>query len=192
MNYNEQNTIPITQPNTGRTYTAVEIATEHNVTDAAVRTGWYKWLCKVAPSELLKSGKRYTELAHALFSEFAQVDPKERPAWVADAKHRYAHEWGRAGVIDCEIVPENVGGVLALHEASNNHVQQEISVELAQVQQFIEQLNLSDANLSQAEMEGFVAAGTRRAIAQFRAEEIARAQTLSALRQQRLQGGKDA
>ncbi|MEL6605344.1 MAG: hypothetical protein AAFP20_19190 [Cyanobacteria bacterium J06614_10] len=175
-----------------RTYTAQAIARAHNVSDVTVRTRWLKWLKKVAPAQLLKTEAGYSELAHTLFAEFAKVDKTERHAWVADAKKRYAAEWGSVGVIDCEVMPENVGSTLAIIQTNLEFSNKSLSLELSEIGDFIEQLNTADADFSQAEMENWAANGARKAVAQFKTEEVARAQTLNALRQQRLQGGKDA
>jgi hypothetical protein len=180
----------LTEPYTERTFTAQEIAEANNVNDATVRLRWFKWLCKVAPAPLLKSGKSYTELANTLFSEFAKVDKAERPAWVADAKARYAAEWSSVGVINCEVMPDNVGGTLALLQDNLQQCNQTLSLELSAVGDFITQLNSADANLSQGEVESWAANGALKAVAQFKTEEVARAQTLNALRQQRMQGGQ--
>lgn len=176
------------QPYTERTYTAAEIAAEHGVTDATVRNRWFTWLQKVAPAQLLKDGKSYTELAHILFAEFAKVDKQERHAWVADAKQRYASEWSSVGLIDCEVMPDNVGGTLALIQNNLQLSNQSLSLELSQIGDFIEQLNAADGDYSQAEVESWAANGARKAVTQFKTEEVAKAQTLNALRQQRLQG----
>ena len=178
------------QAYTERTYTAQQIAEENNVTDATVRNRWFEWLCKVAPAQLLKSGKSYTELAHTLFDEFSKVDKAERHAWVADAKARYAAEWGSVGVIDCEVMPAAVGGTLALLQTNLQASNQALSLELAQVSEFVSQLNATDADYSQAEVETWAANGAKKAVAQFKTEEVARAQTLAALRQQRMEGGQ--
>lgn len=187
--YTDAITQPYAQPYTERTYTAAEIAAEHKVTDATVRNRWYDWLLKVAPAQLLKDGKRYTELAHTLFGEFAAVDQKERPAWVADAKQRYSPEWSSVGVIDCEVMPENVGSTLALIQTNLSVANEQLTTELTEVTDFISRLNAADADFTDAELESWQANGARKAVAQFKTEEIARAQTLNALRQQRL-GGK--
>jgi len=173
-----------------RTYTAQEIADAHNVKSVTVRTRWYDWLKKVAPETLLKTEDGYTELANTLFSEFAGVDIKERHAWVADAKERYAREWQSVGVIDCEVMPDNVGNALALIQTNLNSSNENLSLELFQMEDFIQQLNTADADFTQAEAESWAAAGARKAVAQFKTEEVARAQTLNALRQQRMQGGQ--
>jgi len=189
--YTQTTVQPYAQQYTERTYTAAEIATEHGVSDATVRNRWFKWLEKVAPAQLLKDGKSYTELAHTLFAEFAVVDQKERHAWVADAKQRYGSEWSNVGVIDCEVMPDNVGGTLALIQSNLSFANQSLTAELSEVTDFISRLNTADADFTEAEVEGWAANGARKAVAQFKTEEIARAQTLNALRQQRLQGGNN-
>lgn len=182
---------PYAQQYTERTYTAAEIATEHGVSDATVRNRWFKWLEKVAPAQLLKEGKSYTELAHTLFGEFAACDQKERHAWVADAKQRYGSEWSSVGVIDCEVMPDNVGGTLALIQSNLSVSNQNLTAELSEVTDFINRLNTADADFTEAEIEGWQATGARKAVQQFKTEEIARAQTLNALRQQRLGGNNN-
>lgn len=173
---------------TDRTYTAQEIAEQHNVKAVTVRTRWFDWLLKVAPEPLLKSGKSYTSLACALFGEFALVDKKERHAWVKDAKQRYARDWDEVGVIDCEVMPDNVGGTLALIQTNLDLSNQSLTAGLVEVNDFISQLNAVEANCSQAEIESWKAAGALKGVAQFKTEETARAQTLNALRQQRMGG----
>jgi hypothetical protein len=188
--YIETHAKAYTEPYTEQTYTAQQIAEANNVTDATVRNRWFPWICKVAPAQLLKSGKSYKELANTLFSEFAKVDKTERHAWVADAKARYSAEWSSVGVIDCEVMPDNVGGTLALLQSNLQLSNQTLSLELKAVGDFIEQLNSADANLSQGEIESWAANGALKAVAQFKTEEVARAQTLNALRQQRMNGGQ--
>ena len=150
------------QTYTERTYTAQQIAEENNVTDATVRNRWFTWICKVAPPALLKQGKSYTELAHTLFNEFAKVDKSERIAWVADAKARYSSEWGSVGVIDCEVMPDVVGGTLALLQTNLQASNNALSLELAEVTDFIGQLNAVDADYSQAELETWAANGAKK------------------------------
>lgn len=175
-----------------RTFTAKEIANEHGVSDTAIRRNWYRWIGKVAPEALLKDGKAYTSLAHTLFAELAAVHKKERELWVNEAKKRYAQEWGAVGVIDCEVMPAEVGGTLATLTSSLALSQQNFALELADVNDFIEQLNAAEANISEAEVASWAAAGQAKAVAQFKTTEIAKQQTLNALRQQRLQGGQQA
>jgi hypothetical protein len=194
MNYNQAATTPhITQhvaTHIERTYTAQQIADQHNVKAVTVRTRWFDWLIKVAPEPLLKNNKSYTELANTLFAEFAKVDKTKRDAWVADAKARYSAEWGSVGVIDCEVMPDNVGSTLALLQTNLQTCNQTLSVELAAVGDFIQQMNSADANFSQGEVESWAANGALKAVAQFKTEEVARAQVLNSLRQQRMNGGQ--
>ncbi|MEO0884669.1 MAG: hypothetical protein AAFY54_01890 [Cyanobacteria bacterium J06648_10] len=189
MNNTTINISPHDVQHTSRTYTAQEIADAHNAKSVTVRTRWFKWLEKVAPTALLKTDQGYTELANTLFFEFAKVDIKERHAWVADAKERYAREWQSVGVIDCETMPDNVGNTLALIQTNLETSNQNLSLELFEIGDFINQLNEADADFTQAEAESWAANGARKAVAQFKTEEVARAQTLNALRQQRIQGG---
>lgn len=175
-----------------RTYTATELAEAYGVSDAAVRNGWYKWLQKVAPAELLKEGKQFTALAKALFDEFSAVDQKERHAWVADAKQRYSHEWGSAGVIDCEVMPVEVGGTLALMESTNLSLRQTNVAALDQVLQFIDEVNAAEANLSEKQIQQYTANGQAAAIARFRIETQAEQQIYNMLQQRRMGGGEQA
>ena len=177
-----------TLEHTERTYTAQEIADQHNVKSVTVRTRWFEWLLKVAPEPLLRIDKSYTPLAYALFGEFALVDKAERHAWVKDAKQRYARDWDDVGVIDCEVMPDNVGGTLALLQTNLSLANQSLKANLSEVSDFISQLNAVEANCSQAEIESWQSAGALKAVAQFKTEESARVQTLNALRQQRMGG----
>ena len=172
-----------------RTYTTQQLAEEFEVKTTTIGSWSSRWLTQVAPEALLKQGKGiYTELARVLLQEFVAVDDRERPAWVADAKQRYAAEWGSAGVIDCEVMPDNVGGTLALLQTNLDMTNHRLASGLAEVSDFIEQINAVEANCSDAEIQSWQAAGALKAVAQFKTEETARAQTLNALRQQRMGG----
>ncbi|NEP62801.1 MAG: hypothetical protein F6K31_38780, partial [Symploca sp. SIO2G7] len=114
MNSTDSHTLADMQAHAAARYTAQEIAHSHNVAESTVRTRWFEWINQVAPTELLKDGGGYTELARTLFNEFAEVQLCDRKSWVTDAKARYSHEWASAGVIEGELVPEEVGSVLAL------------------------------------------------------------------------------
>ncbi|MEL6160125.1 MAG: hypothetical protein AAFR18_12990 [Cyanobacteria bacterium J06627_32] len=190
MNDTIYNPSPHVEACSSRTYTAQEIAQTHKVKNVTVRTRWFKWLEKVAPTALLKTEHGYTELARSLFSEFASVDQRELPAWVADAKRRYSHEWESAGVIDCEVIPENVGGTLALISANNESLQAKIALELSQTNQLIDAMNAADSNLSEAQQQAAIARGTHQAIQAFQLEETVKAKVLNELRQRRLAGGQ--
>lgn len=169
-------------------YTAQQIAEAHGVKDVTVRTRWFDWLCKVAPAALLKSEAGFTELASTLFAEFAQVDQRERHAWVADAKARYSAEWGSVGIIDGELMPDAVGSALALLQTNNSSLNSQLSIELAGLESFVDQLNNVDADFTQAELDSFKAAGMKRAIVRFKVEAQVEAETFNALRQRRLGG----
>ncbi|MEL7143292.1 MAG: hypothetical protein AAGL08_13840 [Cyanobacteria bacterium J06573_11] len=191
MNDTTINVSPHDIQHTERTYTAQEIADAHSVKSVTVRTRWFDWLKKVAPEAILKTEAGYTELAHTLFGEFAEVDKRERHAWVADAKERYAREWQSVGVFECEVMPDNVGNALALIQTNLETSNQNLSLELFQIEDFIQELNTADATYTEAEAQKWAANGARKAVAQFKTEEIAHAQTLNALRQKRMQGGNN-
>ncbi|NEQ29617.1 MAG: hypothetical protein F6K04_01240 [Leptolyngbya sp. SIO4C5] len=174
---------PISAP-----YTAQQLADELGVKAVTIRTRWFDWLCKVAPEPLLKEGKGFTELARSLFSEFSQVPKQSRQQWVADAKGHYSQEWGSAGVIEGELVPDEVSGALALIQTQNSHLQQSLEVELADVQAFIEQANVAEVDFSDAELQAYKTTGAKRGIARFKIETQTELEVLNALRQQRMQG----
>lgn len=100
-------------------YSTVCLAQELKVSESTLRKRWFEWLLKVAPEPLLKMEGGYTELARTLFHEFSKVKQRDRKAWVTDAKARYSAEWSSAGVIDAELMPDEVGGTLALLNESN-------------------------------------------------------------------------
>ena len=73
MNSTDLRTVADIQSHTSAHYSAQAIAQTHNVSESTVRTRWFEWLVKVAPAELLKDDRGYTELARTLFNEFAEV-----------------------------------------------------------------------------------------------------------------------
>ncbi len=172
--------------NVERTYTAEDIAKKNNVTSATVRTRWYPWIAKVAPENLLKNGKAYTQLASDLFSSFSAVAKADRPQWVIDSKEKLAAEWSTAGVIDCEIMPPAVGETLALMHTNYSLAADSLDLDLSAVNDFILQLSTAEANFSEAELRSWQIAGQAKAIAQFKTEELSRAAALNQLRQQRI------
>lgn len=176
-----------------RSYTTQQLAEEFDVKTTTIGSWASRWLSQVAPETLLKEGKgTYTELAHTLLQEFARVDERERPAWVADAKQRYAAEWGSAGIIACEVMPNEVSSTLALMQTSNTSQQAAFALQLSEVESLIDSLNTADADFSTAELESFKIAGAQRAIKRFQIEAVTEAQTYEALRQKRLQRGEQA
>ncbi|MDJ0704689.1 MAG: hypothetical protein QNJ46_15505 [Leptolyngbyaceae cyanobacterium MO_188.B28] len=171
-------------------YSAKQIADQLQVGESTIRTRWFEWLKKVAPEPLLKDKQGFTELARSLFAEFAQVEKGDRPQWVADAKARYAQEWGSAGVIEGELMPDQVGGALALLNRRNSSLQQSLETELADLEAFVQQVNEAEADFSQAELEAFRTSGAKRGIVRFKIETQAELEMLNTLRQQRM-GGQD-
>ena len=171
-------------------YTAQSIAEAYNVSDSTVRNRWFDWLKKVAPESLLKNGKGYTELARSLFDEFAQVETRDRADWVANAKARYSQEWETAGVIDGELMPSEVGGVLALQQTQATEIELAVAQQLADLESMIDQANVAEVNLSEAELRAATARGQKRAIALHQAELQAELQTTNLLRQRRLANGQ--
>ena len=195
MTAQSQHTDVVHSPHTGSTvgstgahYSAKQLAAEFNVASSTLRTRWYPWLEKVAPKDLLKTEAGYTELAHTLFSELAQVDATERPAWVADAKTRYADEWSNAGVIDAELMPEEVGGVLAMMNNQHNASELAIAQQTQSIESLIESLQQAENSFSEAELAAFRAAGVQRGLARFQVETQAELETLNHLRTKRMEG----
>lgn len=204
MNHTHQNAVECTSqrieprtinaPTTQElTYTTQSLSAEFEVSTQTIGSWATRWLSQVASEHLLKKGKGvYTELAHTLLQEFVQVEDKHRPAWVADAKERYTVEWGSAGVIDCEVMPNEVGSTLALIHTANNSQQASFALELSEVEGLIDSLNTAESDFSDAELESFKIAGAQRALKRYKIESVTEAQTYEALRQRRLQRGEQA
>ena len=172
----------------GGHHTAQSIAEAYNVSDSTVRNRWLPWLRKIAPESLLKSGKGYTDLARTLFGEFAEVKHCDRNAWVTDAKARYAHEWESAGVIEGELMPEEVGNVLALRETQTNELELSVAQQLQSLESLIDQANTAESNLSEADLKAAVTRGQQRAVMLYQAELQAELQTINSLKQRRMGG----
>lgn len=172
----------------GGHHTAQSIAEAYNVSDSTVRNRWLPWLRKIAPESLLKSGKGYTDLARTLFGEFAEVKHCDRNAWVTDAKARYAHEWESAGVIEGELMPEEVGNVLALRETQTNELELSVAQQLQSLESLIDQANTAESNLSEADLKAAVTRGQQRAVMIYQAELQAELQTINSLKQRRMGG----
>lgn len=198
MNSTNPRTVADIESHASARYTAQQIAQTHNVGESTVRTRWFDWLVKVAPAELLKDRAGYTELARTLFEEFADISdcesPKERlrqrNQWVTDAKTRYAPEWSNAGVIEGELMPDSVSSALALRQTQNGMMQQSIAEELADLESFVDQLAVTEADFSDAELASFQAAGQRRGIVRYKLELQAEMDTYGHLKQRRMGGGQ--
>jgi hypothetical protein len=145
----------------------------------------------VAPEPLLKKGGSYTDLAAQLFDDFAQRVKREQmdsKAWVEDAKARFSHEWGNAGVIDGELMPQEVGNALALLQTQGSSLQTSYDQELAEIEALVEQLGEVEDDFSEAELNKFKAQGALRGLKRFKVETQAEIGTYSTLRQKRMQG----
>ncbi|MBE9068606.1 hypothetical protein IQ260_18325 [Leptolyngbya cf. ectocarpi LEGE 11479] len=174
----------------GGHHTAQSIAEAYNVSDSTIRNRWFPWLKKIAPESLLKSGKGYTDLACTLFSEFAEVKHCDRKSWVTDAKTRYSHEWASAGVIEGELMPEEVGNVLALRQTQTNELELSVAQQLQSLESLIDQTNTAESNLSEADLKAAVTRGQQRAVMLYQAELQAELQTINSLKQRRMGGGE--
>lgn len=175
---------------TGGHHTAQSIAAADNVSDSTIRNRWFPWLKKVASESLLKSGKGYTDLARTLFGEFAEVKHGDRDTWVTDAKTRYSHEWASAGVIEGELVPEEVGSVFALRQTQTTALELSVAEQMANLEAMIDQVNTAEVNLSETELRAATARGQKRAIVLHQAELQAELQTTNMLRERRMGGGQ--
>lgn len=184
---------PRTPESTGAPYTAHQITQRYadiGVKEVTVRTRWFKWLLKVAPDPLLKDGQGFTELAAELFDDFAQKvkrDGMKSEDWVQDAKARYAQEWGSVGVIEGELMPEEVGGALALLQTQGSSLQHQLQAELGDLQTFIDQVHAVEDDFTEAELQMFRAKGAMRGVKRFRVETQSELEIYSALRQQQTQ-----
>ena len=169
-------------------YTSVHLGEQLGVSEATIRNRWFPWIAKVAPEPLLKDGKGYTELARSLFTELAQVPSKkaERERWVNEAKSRYAQEWASVGVIEGELMPDAVGGALALLEANNTDMNALLQAEMGNLEAFLYQVGAAEEDFSEAELRSFQLSGARRGLKRFQIETQAELDTVNALRQQRL------
>lgn len=176
------------------TYSTQDIADRYpdiGVKEVTIRTRWFEWLRRVAPESLLKDDHRYTALAAELFDDFAQRVKRERmdsKAWVEDAKRRYAPEWSSVGVIDGELMPEEVGNALALVQTQGSSLQATYQQEMADIQAFVKQLNTAEDDFSEAELQMFKTKGAMRGVKRFKVETQAEVSAYNALRQQRMQG----
>ena len=113
------------------------------------------------PCRAEKDNRAYTELARALFNEFVEVKHCDLNQWVTRAKSRYSQEWSNAGVIEDELMPDSVSSALALRQTQNGMMQQSIAEDLADLENFVDQLAVTEADFSDAGLASFKAAGQR-------------------------------
>ena len=176
-----------TVPSTGAHYTAKQLSGEIRIASSTLRTRWFPWLVKVAPEQLLRDTQGYTELARTLFLEFKDVDAAERLAWVADAKSRYAHEWDSAGVIEGELMPDEVGNVLATLSSQQTSAELSIQKDLEDLDSFIDSVKQAEDSFSEAELAAFRTKGAKRGIARFQIETQTEIEVYNRLQQKRLE-----
>lgn len=174
-------------------YSTQDIANRYpdiGVKEVTIRTRWFEWLLKVAPEPLLKKGGKYTDLAAELFDDFAQRvkrDGTDSKAWVEDAKARFSHEWGSVGVIDGEFMPEEVGNALALLQTQGSSLQTQLAAEMADLEDFVDQLGDVEEDFSEAEISMFQAKGALRGVRRFKFETQAELGTYNLLKKKRMQ-----
>lgn len=188
MNIIEQDTTLDVSAYSSGHFTAQELSEAYKVSDSTIRNRWFTWLKKVAPETLLKTRDGYTALARSLFDEFSLIKPCDRTDWVTSAKARYSQEWGTVGVIEGELMPEEVGGVLALQQTQVQSMELAVAEQMASLEKMIDQVNAAELNLSEAELRSATARGQQRAIALHQAELQAELQTTNLLRQRRMGG----
>jgi hypothetical protein len=174
-------------------YSTQDIANRYpdiGVKEVTIRTRWFEWLRRVAPEPLLKEGGKYTDLAAELFDDFAQKVKREgmdSNTWVADAKTRFSHEWGNAGVIDGELMPEEVGNALALLQTQGSSLEVKLAAEMADIEAFVDQLSEVEDDFSEAELNMFKAKGAMRGVRRFKVETQAELGTYNLLKKKRMQ-----
>lgn len=164
-------------------YTGVQIASWCGVSEATIRNRWFEWIQRVAPAAVLKEGKGYSELARSLFLEFKSIPQNKRDEWVMDAKARYSQEWGSVGIIEGELVPDEVGGALANLQQGNQDLAMQLAQEMEEAIAFSDQLDDIEADFSAAELEEMKMQGALRGVKRFKIMKQAEIQTFTQLRQ---------
>lgn len=199
---NTTRTVPEHDPNTPNTepeqistcYTAQAIADENadlRIKADTVRLRWFAWISQVAPEPLLKVGGLYTELARELFNDFAHLCKRKvcmKPnEWVVDAKQRYSEEWGNAGIIADPLIPEEVGGALALIQTSALNLHEENLQERTAVDLFLDAFLSAEEDFSEAELRTFKEQGMKRGLMRFKVETQAELEVYNELKRRRLE-----
>jgi hypothetical protein len=178
--------LPHSEPAHDEPYTAREIADFWDVQDVTIRTRWYPHLLKVASERNLRSGKGYSRLAWDLFADFhrhvkrGSMTPE---TWIQDARKRFAAtDTGIGEVVDCELLPPEVGGQLAIAENRLTQFREEGNTKKDQLLEVIKQAQTLRANLSTKEIETARQRGQNRAVAKFQVEFEAELETEAELR----------
>ena len=173
-------------------YTAQQLADDHpdlNPKPVTIRTRWISWAEKVAPKRLLKVEQGYTELCRTLIGDYAQRvkrDGLSADVWVDEEKARFSQEWEPHGIIDGELMPDEVGGALATLQTQGTALQHQLASKLDQLNEFVEQIADVEANFSKAELQTMRAKGAIRGVQRFKVEMQSELQTYNQLRQQHL------
>lgn len=173
-------------------YTAQQIADDHpdlSPKPVTIRTRWIAWAEKVAPAQLLKTSQGYTELCRTLVGDYAQRvkrDGLNTDDWVNEAKAKFAHEWEPHGIIEGELMPDEVGGALATLQTQSSALQHQLTSELDQLNEFVEQIADVETSFSDAELQTMKAKGAIRGVQRFKVEMQTELQTYNQLRQQHL------
>lgn len=177
----QTHTPPTKAHSDGGTYTATVLAEEFGVKPPTIRTRWYPWINKVAPEPLLKKGKSYTELARTLFADLSKFDGSDRAQWVKGAKQRYSAEWESVGVIEGELMPEEVGGMLALVNQQQESLASSNQSAMADVDAFIDAYKTAEANISKGRKNKLDEEAAAEAIAEFKHKHTRKLQIKAAL-----------
>ena len=173
-------------------YTAQQIADDHpdlSPKPVTVRTRWIPWAGKVAPLQLQKTDQGYTELCRTLVGDYAQRvkrDGLHADDWVNEVKAKFSHEWEPHGIIEGELMPDEVGGALATLQTQSSALQHQLASELDQLNEFVEQIADVETSFSDAELQTMRAKGAIRGVQRFKVEMQTELQTYNQLRQQHL------
>jgi len=120
-------------------------------------------------------------LARSLFTEFSKVPASDRKLFISDAKARYSHEWGPAGVTDCELMPESAGEALALFSQGNLSLESAMNAAMDSAIQLSEAMEYNQAQIDQAELQRWATEGSMKGIARYQITTAAAARTYSEL-----------
>ena len=87
-------------------------------------------------------------------------------------------------------MPDSVSSALALRQTQNGMMQQSIAEDLADLENFVDQLAVTEADFSNAELALFKAAGQRRGMVRYKLELQAEMDTCGQLKQRRMGGSQ--
>ncbi|NJO76147.1 MAG: hypothetical protein HC833_21785 [Leptolyngbyaceae cyanobacterium RM1_406_9] len=144
------------------------------------------------PNATTENGQgKFTELGRDLINNYAQrvkregVNPED---WIVEAKSHYSHEWESEGIIEGELMPEEVGGALAQMRQGTSSMEGKIASKLAKLKEFKQQLGTARSNFSEAERKQFQSRGVMRGLERFELETEAELATYNQLRQEFFEG----